>query len=242
MKWLPEGISTYASTYDNLYFTITCFVVGWYLAATCVVLTAAFKFRRKNGRAQHIQGIGWNQTKWLWIPVFFVVASDFYMDILTAKVWNMIETSKPAVGEVDVRVKATGTMWYWVFTYPGKDGILGTEDDVMIDEGNDAALVIPVNKNVVIDLAARDVLHSFFVKEFRFKQDVIPGRTITRWFNATKEGTYDLACAEICGVGHGKMRNYVKVVSQEEYDAFIKGMNEEAAAAGKQKSLELAQK
>lgn len=227
MSLLPEALSSYAGDLDWLIKTITLFVVGWFAVAFIALLYGLFtSLKKEGGKAEYIPGIGWDQTKWILIPLVFVVLSDFMIDIFTVRVWNKIEIEVPAA---DVRVKATGRMWNWIFTYPGPDGEFGGSDDVVIDE-MDSELVIPVNKTVVIDLAARDVLHSFFVKEFRFKQDVIPGRTLERWFHPTKEGKYELICAEICGPLHGHMRNYVKVVSQGEYDNYISSLYGEAVA------------
>ena len=80
---------------------------------------------------------------------------------------------------------------------------------------------MPVDEDVVFILHSRDVLHSFFVPEFRLKQDAVPGMAIPVWFNSTKEGTYDLICAELCGWGHYKMAGRVEVVSRDEYDAWM---------------------
>ncbi len=228
MSLLPEALSSYAGDLDGLIKTITMFVVGWFIIALVTLLYGVFTgLKKEGGKAEYIPGIGGDQTKWIMIPLVLVVLCDFYIDIATAKVWSKVEIEAPPAE--DVRVKATGRMWNWIFTYPGPDGEFGTADDVEIDE-MDSELVIPVNKTVVIDLAARDVLHSFFVKEFRFKQDVIPGRTLTRWFHPTKEGKYELACAEICGMLHGHMRNYIKVVSQGEYDNYVSSLYSESVA------------
>ena len=98
------------------------------------------------------------------------------------------------------------------------DGEFDTEDD--FETSFD--FVVPVEKtNVVFDLRSRDVIHSFFVPEFRLKQDAMPGMEIPVWFNAEKEGDYDLICAELCGWGHYKMAGRVRVVSKEEYAAFL---------------------
>ena len=78
-----------------------------------------------------------------------------------------------------------------------------------------------VNEKIVFNLRSRDVIHSFFVPQFRLKQDALPGHTIPVWFEAVKEGEYDLICAELCGWGHYKMAGRVKVVSREEFDAFL---------------------
>ena len=81
-----------------------------------------------------------------------------------------------------------------------------------------------------MELRSRDVLHSFFVVNTRLKQDVIPGRMNTRWFNLTKEGKYDISCAEICGVLHAKMRNFLVVESQDKYEQYLKTLYEKNTA------------
>lgn len=229
MSLLPEALSSYAGDLDGLIILITYFVVGWFLLTLGAILYGTFtSLKKEGGKAEYIPGIGWDQTKWVLIPVILVTMCDFVIDIQTHKVWALIEYGTPE-NEEKIRVKATGTMWNWVFTYPGLDGELNTADDVVIEE-LDSTMVIPVNIITEVDLASRDVLHSFFVREFRLKQDVLPGRTLTRWFKPIAEGTFELACAEICGANHSKMRNFVKVVSKAEYDQFIADLNSEEVA------------
>ena len=125
----------------------------------------------------------------------------------------------------DLQIAVTGRQWNWIFTYPGKDGKLYTADDIMIDDQN-SELHVPVNKNIVFDLKSRDVVHSFFLKNVRLKQDAIPGRTMKRWFNCNKEGRYEIACSEICGMLHSQMRNWLVVDSQENFDKYMKTLYE----------------
>ena len=106
----------------------------------------------------------------------------------------------------------------WQYTYPGPDGQLGTADDYTIRN----QLHVPVNRNVVVILTSEDVIHSFFVPVFRVKQDAVPGLTIRAWFNATVPGEYELGCAELCGMGHYKMRTRVTVHTQADFDAWVK--------------------
>jgi cytochrome c oxidase subunit 2 len=87
---------------------------------------------------------------------------------------------------------------------------------------------------VVFNLRSRDVIHSFFVPQFRLKQDALPGHTIPVWFNATEEGAYDLVCAELCGWGHYKMAGRVRVVSQTEYDQWLADLEAHWFSNGKE--------
>jgi len=116
----------------------------------------------------------------------------------------------------DFNVIVTAKQFNWEIAYPGPDGKLETEDDVILD--ND--LHVPVNKTVRIALRSRDVIHSFFVPSFRLKQDAVPGRNIPVWFKALKTGKFELPCAELCGFGHSGMKGWVFVHDQAEYDAW----------------------
>jgi cytochrome c oxidase subunit 2 len=105
----------------------------------------------------------------------------------------------------------------WHVSYPGADGRLGTPDDFSMRN----QLHVPVNRAVVATLEAEDVIHSFFVPQFRVKQDAVPGMHIQVWFQPTKVGKYEIGCAELCGLGHYRMRGMVTVHSQEDYDRWV---------------------
>jgi len=105
----------------------------------------------------------------------------------------------------------------WQVTYPGPDGKLGTSDDFTVRN----QLHVTVNEPIAVELTSEDVIHSFFVPEFRLKQDAVPGMHIMAWFQATKTGEFELGCAELCGMGHYKMRARVFVHTPDEYKAWV---------------------
>jgi cytochrome c oxidase subunit 2 len=110
-------------------------------------------------------------------------------------------------------LQVTGKQFNWQVTYPGPDGRFGTPDDkTLLDE-----MHVPVGKPIRVNLRSQDVIHSFFVPNFRFKQDAVPGREIATWFEITKPGKYEAPCAELCGFGHSGMRGWVYVHTAEEY-------------------------
>jgi cytochrome c oxidase subunit 2 len=112
-----------------------------------------------------------------------------------------------------------GQQWAWSFVHPGPDGKLDTPDDIAtVDE-----LHIQTDTVYHFKLEARDVLHSFSVPVFRLKQDAVPGRIITGWFEATKTGTFDIQCAEICGIGHGVMAGRIVIETAEQHVAWMEG-------------------
>ena len=145
--------------------------------------------------------------------------------------------SKPAA----VQVEVTGMQFAWYFRYPGPDGKYGKTSFKLMDPsaGGEAAvglattdpaakddvvtgtMYLPVNREVDVNLRAVDVIHSFFVPQLRFKQDAVPGLNIPMHFKPTVIGEYEIACAELCGLGHYKMHGMVHVVSQEDFDKWL---------------------
>ena len=150
-------------------------------------------------------------------------------------VWNQYITVPPEATEIEV----VGQQWQWSFRLPGKDGRLGTTairninddnpfginrkdsnglDDILV-EGNE--LHLPLDRPVKVLLRSIDVLHDFYVPQFRAKMDMVPGSITYFWFTPTRVGTFDILCFELCGVGHYAMRGKVVVESQKDYDAWL---------------------
>ncbi len=132
--------------------------------------------------------------------------------------------------EADVTIKVTGNQWFWSYEYPD-DGItfdsFKLEKEQLAEYGYapdeyllavDNAVVVPVNKNIVMRVTGADVIHSWTIPAFAVKQDAVPGRIGLLWFNAHKEGIYFGQCSELCGKDHAYMPIVVKVVSQQAYD------------------------
>ncbi len=215
MNIFPENISTYGQDIDNLFYLISVPVGIAFVITFIILLYPLFKYRYKAGKkASYIRGEGWGQMKWVIIAMTALAISDFYMLYAEHDTWVTIEEELP---EKDFHVSIMGRQWSWTITYPGKDGELYTADDVITT--ND--LHVPINSVVHLDIRALDVVHSVFIPNVRLKQDAIPGRTITRWFEATKTGVYDIPCAEICGIAHANMNGKLTVDTQEDFDAYL---------------------
>ena len=132
----------------------------------------------------------------------------------SVQVWYNVKQRLP---EADSVVRIIGQQWAWTFQHPGADNELDTDDDVFtVDE-----LHVEVDKTYHFRLESRDVIHSFSVPVFRLKQDALPGRVITGWFEATGTGEYDIQCAEICGIGHGVMAGRIFIESPEQHAAWV---------------------
>ena len=145
------------------------------------------------------------------------------------------------IPEGDIHIKVSGYQWYWGYEYTdhefGFDSFLLTREELedygySQDEyllATDTAVVVPINKVVVMDVTGTDVIHSWTIPAFGVKQDAVPGRIAQLWFMAEKEGIYFGQCSELCGKSHAYMPITVKVVSQEVYDDWLKGAIDEYA-------------
>ncbi|MBI3396210.1 MAG: cytochrome c oxidase subunit II [Spirochaetia bacterium] len=217
--FVPEGVSTFSQQMDDLTILIGILGIPCLIVAEGILIYFVIRFRKRKGvKAEYIQGETWKQMRWVIFPTLFIVGLDFFIDIATSSAWTNMKINTPVS---DVSVRVIGQQFNWQFVHPGKDGKLGTADDITTT--ND--LHVPVNKNIVFFLQAKDVLHGFFIPVLRVKQDAVPGRTWRGWFNATKVGKYDIACTEICGAGHTVMRATLHVHTQEEFDKWVEDPN-----------------
>ncbi len=212
---LVPALSTYAHDIDHLILEVTVIVGFWFLLAEGLLFTFIFKYRAKEGqRAEYLTGAEPHMRRWLYTPVLLVLICDVFLIVGALTTWTEIKIDLP---EPDAVVRVIGQQWAWTFVHPGPDGELDTADDITtVDE-----MHIEVGKVYHFKLESRDVLHSFSVPVFRLKQDAIPGRTITGWFEATGTGEHDIQCAEICGIGHGIMAARIHIESAEQHAAWI---------------------
>jgi cytochrome c oxidase subunit 2 len=207
LRWLPEDVSTYGGEIDSLFYLIYYITAVTFILVTVLMIVFLVMYREREGRrATYTHGNTTLEIIWTIVPAAILIVLSF-MSVTT---WAKVKREAPAS---DFEVQVTAKQFNWEVAYPGKDGKLGTEDDVKFD--ND--LHVPVNKVVRVHLTASDVIHSFFIPNLRFKQDAVPGRTVLGWFEATKPGKYELPCAELCGFGHSGMKGWLFVHSAEEY-------------------------
>ncbi len=215
-SWFPENISTYGGELDAVYYLIFYIVGAWFVAAQVAIIYFVWRFRKQKGQpAQYIRGDRLKELAWILVPAAIVLVLDLAIDAAGARVWDEVKIDIP---EGDVQLEVTGKQFEWLIRYPGPDQKLGTDDDFTMD----TELHVPVDKDIRITLRSEDVLHSFFLPNVRLKQDVVPGREIDVWFNATKTGNYELACAELCGLGHYTMRGELIVHDADEFETWVK--------------------
>jgi len=216
LRWLPENVSTYGADVDRIIALIWYNTVVWFVLTFGTIGLFLVLYRRRPGRpATYVKGERWREAVWVLVPVAVVLVIDLWLDFNGAPVWAKVKIERPPAA---LTIQVTGKQFNWEVVYPGPDGRFGTADDkVFLDE-----LHVPANQPVRVVLRSKDVVHSFFLPNLRLKQDVIPGRDIEGWFQATKPGKYELPCAQLCGFGHSGMKAYLYVHPQDEYDRWVK--------------------
>src|SRR5678815_159501 len=232
--WFPAAISEHAPALDRQ-FLITILVVGISFTAAQIGLGwMVWKYRDTGSSADRaIYTHGSNRLEVLWTVITAIVFIS--LGVMGQSVWASLRLHDAPPGSYSVEVVAQ--QFQWNFHYAGKDGKFGRTDPSLIDDGAlnfigldpsdqasaddsvTAALVIPVNRPVELRLRSKDVIHNFWVPQLRFKQDLVPGMEIKVHFTANRVGKYELACAELCGQLHFKMKSYMLVLPEEEIQA-----------------------
>lgn len=213
--------------------TITFWITGVaFVAVISFMGYCVFRFRHQEGRRAVYEPESKRLEWWLTIVTAVGVAAMLTPGLF---VWHQFVTVPEGASEFEV----VGQQWQWSFRLPGKDGQLGTsdtrnvspdnplglnasnpsgQDDIVIEGGE---LHLPIGKPVKVLLRSIDVLHDFYVPEFRAKMDMVPGVVTYFWFTPTRAGTFEILCAELCGVGHPQMRGTVVVDTESAYQAWL---------------------
>ncbi len=203
MDWFPEQGDTAAKDIDWLYDLLLIASVPIFVLVMTVAIYSVVKFRARPGETGDGPPIHGNTTLeivWVTIPFLIVTGLAVYAWIKL----DEIEAKKPN----EMRVKVTGQQFTWRFEY--------VEQKVKSNE-----LVLPKDQPVKFEINAEDVIHSFWVPEFRLKSDAVPGLTTTIRLTPNKLGEWNVVCAELCGIGHSTMRQEVKVVERPAFDRWI---------------------
>ena len=230
-NWFPPAINEHARMFDSQ-FQVTLLLTGGIFLLAQAALGFVILRARKREKATHSEGNNRMEVVWtVATAVLFVAAAAMSTRIFAGV--HLAPVPKDAL-----RVEALAKQFSWSFRYPGPDGKYGRLDVKQINDasgnpfgkdaddpvGNDdivtAALRVPAGKDVELMLRGRDVIHNFFVRELRLKQDVVPGMLIPLRFRADVPGTYEVACSELCGLGHHLMRTVLIVMPPEEFAAW----------------------
>lgn len=187
---------------DDSFIFIVGISVILLVGITAAMIYFVFRYSEKNNPKpdQSITGSTTLEILWTVIPLLLVLAMFFYGYAGFKEMRNVPPNA--------MVVKVTGKMWFWHFEYENK-------------KTSDTLLYLPADKDVKFELQSVDVNHSFYVPAFRVKEDCIPGRTNHMWFRTSQVGTYDIECAEYCGLNHSYMLGKVIVLPENEYLAWV---------------------
>ena len=203
---MDSNPTAYVQTVDSVMLFIIIISVIFLLGITATMVYFVFKYNRKKGnKPVDIHGSILLETIWFVVPLILVMAM-FYYGFIGYKDFRTIPDDA-------LEINVTARMWDWDFVY---------ENGMNLD-----TLYVPMNKSVKLNLISVDVNHSFFIPAFRIKQDVVAGRSNYLVFNAQTEGSYNIACAEYCGLDHSAMYTKVIAMPSEKFDEWYKANSTE---------------
>ncbi|MFM8414743.1 MAG: cytochrome c oxidase subunit II [Planctomycetota bacterium] len=211
--WLPKDVSAHGEEIDSLFYFILALTGVVFVVTEVLLFWFMWKYdasARQGEKATYIQGSHTLEVVWTIIPA----ATLLFLAIYQMNAWANVKMRRP---DMPPTVEVVARQFEWRLRYPGRDGLLGTPDDLHLV--ND--LHLPVDEEILVQLKSMDVLHSFFLPNLRIKQDAVPGMKIPVWFRGTETGEYDIVCAELCGWGHYKMKGRVTFVTRPEFDAWL---------------------
>jgi cytochrome c oxidase subunit 2 len=223
---LPEGVSSYSRDIDGMFWLILWITGIIFVVVELLLVFFLWKYRHREGR-QVTYTHGNNRVEVLWTIVPAVIC--VVLALMSRRIWADVKQRMPEGG---LAVGIEAEQFAWNIHYPGPDGKLFTADDVVTLN----QMHIPVGRPIVVSLRSKDVIHSFFLPEFRVKQDAVPGMTTRIWFDGQRVGHWEIACAELCGLGHYRMKGFLTVDTQEDFDKWLAEQAAPAAAPATQEA------
>ena len=203
VPWLPERASEEATSIDRVFWFTTFICLAIFALVAAVSIYTAIKFRARPDDPDDgapIHGHTGLEIVWTAVPAILVTAIAVYSSIELVRTEDLPDEHRT--------VEITAQQFAWRFEYPDEEVTSGE-------------LVLPLGEPVELRLRALDVIHSFWVPEWRVKQDAVPGVTTVLPVTPTKTGVYPVVCTELCGQGHAAMRAQARVVSATEFDAWL---------------------
>lgn len=213
---MPFDASLYGWKINDL-IDVTLILVTILFVIMVIWMAIAMIKHGRNNQAHYSHGeeSGWLRAKLLIASLIFLgVDGNLFINStrdLHDTFWNFKAVD---ADPKTVKIEVNAHQWAWEARYAGLDGKFNTADDIVTT--ND--IRVPVDRPVYLQMAASDVLHSFYLPNFRIKQDVVPGNVTFTWFHPKNTGLYEIACAQHCGVHHYKMRGELRVMPQEDFD------------------------
>lgn len=237
LEWLglPVAASAHAGDVDQtmvlVHWLMAVLLLGWGL----FFLYMLIRFRRTAHPVASYHGLRGRWSTWLEGGV--LAAEVVLLAFFSIPVWSARVDAFPSESD-SIVVRVVAEQFAWNVHYPGPDGrfgrtdlsLLGPANPLGLDRDDPAAkddittinqLNLPVNRPVIVHLSSKDMVHSFALPQMRVKQDAVPGIAQPVWFTATRTGQWEIACSQLCGLGHYRMRGFYTIQSQAEYDAWL---------------------
>jgi cytochrome c oxidase subunit 2 len=237
----PSAITETGHAIDHHYELTLYVTAAVFILSQLGLAYAIFRFRDRGQRATFSHGN--NTMELLWTTATIILFLG--LGILGRKAWA--DARFTPAGPEAIQIEATTNQFVFNFRYPGPDGKFGRLDPTKIDasvgnplgiDPDDPAgkddivvptLTVPVGRQVELLMRSQDVIHNFFVRELRLQQDAVPGLVVPVHFTADKIGQYEIMCTQLCGLGHYKMHSMLNVVSEADYQNFLKQQEQQAA-------------
>ncbi|KAF0250459.1 MAG: cytochrome c oxidase subunit II [bacterium] len=233
VNWnFPELITNFSDIDSQFYLTLTITGIA-FLFSHLILGYFIFKYKDNNPLVKYSKGNNRLEVVYaLGVGIVFIALA-----VMSQRIWTKIYFAQPTNV---LQIEATAEQFRWIFRYSGKDNKFGETLLELVNKdhnplglnqkdtnSNDdivklSELVIPVDEPIKLILRSHDVMHSFFVPNLRLKQDVISGMSMATGFEANKIGEYEIACAELCGQGHYRMRAKLRIVSKEDFNNWLK--------------------
>lgn len=217
--WLPRDVSEHGRAIDNLFMFILYLTGAVFIVTQLVLFWFSWKYDAQSNQEPVKFSHGSHALELVW--TILPAVTLLFIAIYQMETWAAAKMDAP---NIPILAEVTGRQFNWDFRYPGPDGELYTEDDIVRTDGK---LFLPVNEEILLNITSADVLHSFFLPNLRMKQDVVPGMNQQMWFKGKKTGGFDIVCAELCGWGHYKMKGRVYFLPRPEYEAKLAEMSQE---------------
>jgi cytochrome c oxidase subunit II len=214
IPWLPEADSTEAHKVDDVYWFVTVICMAIFALVAGVSVYAVWKFRAApddEDDGSPIHGHTGLEVVWTAVPAALVTAISIYSGVVLVQIERIPQDHRV--------IEVTAQQFAWSFTYP----------EAKVTSGQ---LTLPIGEPVELKLTARDVIHSFWVPEWRMKKDAVPGIETNVVVTPSKLGTFTVVCTELCGLGHATMRAKAVVMTRDGYENWLREQERLAAAAG----------
>lgn len=231
-RWFPPLASAEGVFVDRQFHVALAVVGALFVLAQVVLAVMLLRYRERGRSAQDVRGSA--VVEWAWVVVVLIILGALGLAGARA-----LAATRNFAEQNTIALECTGVQFQWYFRYSGADGKFGAIEPKLIDasvgnplgidpedeEGRDDVVssyaVVPLGHTIDVSLRAQDVIHSFFMPAMRIKQDAVPGLNPHVRFTPVKTGSYEVACAELCGLGHYRMNTRVNVVSEREYEAWL---------------------